>query len=134
MSSPAGSPAASSTASPTSTDDAAALANAASTRIAQSLPAGAVSVAATDLDTGQSFSFGATAGMVTASVVKLELLEVLLLQHQRSGTPLDDDSDALITVDGDLIAISVLTQHNSDEQSGVTLVESLAKIAADAVG
>jgi hypothetical protein len=52
----------------------------------------------------------------------------------------DDDglwavnSDALITVDGDLIANSVLTQHNSDEQSGVTLVESLAKIAADAVG
>ena len=52
----------------------------------------------------------------------------------------DDDgrwavnSDALITVDGDLIAISVLTQHNDDEQSGITLVESLAKIAADAVG
>jgi hypothetical protein len=44
------------------------------------------------------------------------------------------NSDALITVNGDLIAISILTQHNDDEQSGTTLVESLAKIAANAVG
>jgi hypothetical protein len=44
------------------------------------------------------------------------------------------NSDALITVNGDLIAISVLTQHNDDEQSGITMVESLAKIAANAVG
>jgi hypothetical protein len=44
------------------------------------------------------------------------------------------DSDALITVDGDLIAIPVLTQHVDDEQSGIELVESVAKIAAYEVG
>jgi hypothetical protein len=175
--------------SPADADD---LAHSESTRIVGSLPTGSVAVAATNLDTGQSYTFGATGGMVTASIVKLDLLEVLLLQHQRAGTPLDanedaevvamiensdnsaaesiflgiggrdeldaanpgttvavkngwldvdDDagrwavnSDALITVNGDLIAISVLTQHNDDEQSGITLVESLAKIAANAVG
>jgi beta-lactamase class A len=251
--------------SPTATrtsEDADELATAASTRIVESLPTGSVSVAATNFDTGQSYSFGATGGMVTASVVKLDFLEVLLLQHQRAGTHLtadedaaavamiehsdnsaaesiyenigesdaldavnpdlgvstastvpgsdgywgltttstrdqlvllgnltgaksplseasrsyalglmrdvesdqswgapaaadsgttvavkngwlsvdEDDgrwainSDALITVHGDLVAISVLTQHNDGEQSGITMVESLAKIAADAVG
>jgi hypothetical protein len=255
---PTSSPAAPRT-SPADADD---LADSESTRIVGSLPTGSVAVAATNLDTGQSYTFGATGGMVTASIVKLDLLEVLLLQHQRAGTPLDanedaeavamiensdnsaaesiflgiggrdeldaanpdrgvstastvpgasdswgltttsaqdrvveignltaaesplsetarsyvlgllravesdqqwgapvaadpgttvavkngwldvdDDagrwavnSDALITVNGDLIAISVLTQHNDDEQSGTTLVESLAKIAANAVG
>jgi beta-lactamase class A len=231
-------------------------------RIVRPLPHGSVSIAATDLDSAKSYSFGATSGMVTASVVKLDLLEVLLLQHERNATSLDADedaeavamiehsdnsaaewvfddiggrdaldaanpklgvptastvpgpsdywgltttnahdqvvllrnlagdespldkaarsyavkllrnvesdqtwgasaaadpgttvavkngwlgiddddgrwavnSDALIRVDGDLIAISVLTQHNDDEQSGITLVESLAKIAAHDVG
>ncbi|MCW2648631.1 MAG: lppW [Pseudonocardiales bacterium] len=185
---PTSSPAAPRT-SPADADD---LADFESTRIVGSLPTGSVAIAATNPDTGQSYTFGATGGMVTASIVKLDLLEVLLLQHQRAGTPLDanedaeavamiensdnsaaesiflgicgrdeldaadpgttvavkngwldvdDDagrwavnSDALITVNGDLIAISVLTQHNDDEQSGITLVESLAKIAANAVG
>jgi beta-lactamase class A len=251
-----------STAAPRTTEDAGDIADTATTRIVDPLPPGSVSVAATDLDTGESYTFGATGGMVTASVVKLDLLEVLLLQHQRAGATLDADedadavamieasdnsaaesvfediggrdaldadnpdlgvstastvpglsdywgltttsahdqvvllsnltgaksplseaarsyalgllrdvesdqrwgapvaadpgttvavkngwldidddggrwavnSDALITVNGDAIAISVLTQHNDDEQSGITLVESLAKIAADAVG
>jgi beta-lactamase class A len=255
-------PATSPAAPRTSTDDARDVAAYESTRIVESLPTGSVSVAATNLDTGQSYGFGATGGMVTASIVKLDLLEVLLLQHQDAGSPMDSDedaeavamiehsdnsaaesvfsdiggrdaldtanpdlgvstastvpgpsdywgltttsahdqvvllrdltgaqsrlseaarsyalgllrdvegdqkwgapaaadpgttvavkngwlgvdddggrwavnSDALITVDGDLIAISVLTQHNDDEQSGINLVESLAKIAADAVG
>ncbi|MDT4911576.1 MAG: hypothetical protein QOC66_704 [Pseudonocardiales bacterium] len=245
-----------------STVDADDLATAKSARIVDSLPTGSVSVAATNLDTGQTYSFGATGGMVTASIVKLDLLEVQLLQHQRAGATLDADedadavamiehsdnsaaesvfediggrdaldaanpdlgvsttstvpgqsdywgltttsaqdqvvllrnlaaagssplsaaarsyalkllrnvesdqawgapaaadpdtsvavkngwlgvdddggrwavnSDALITVNGDLIAISVLTQHDDDEQSGITLVEALAGIAADAV-
>jgi beta-lactamase class A len=254
-------PAASPAAPQTSGSDAGDVADSESTRIVGSLPTGSVSVQATNLDTGHSYSFGATGGMVTASIVKLDLLEVLLLQHERAGTTLDADedadavamiehsdnsaaesvfeeiggrdaldtanpdlgvstastvpgqsdywgltttsahdqvvllsnltgagsplseadrtfalellrdvegdqqwgapaaadpgttfavkngwldvdddgglwavnSDALITVNGDLIAVSVLTQHN-DEQSGITLVESLAKIAADAVG
>jgi beta-lactamase class A len=252
----------SSSARPTPTVDAEDLAASASTRVVASLPSGSVSVAATNLDTGQSFTFGATRGMVTASVVKLDLLEVLLLQHQHAGTTLaadeaadavamiehsdnsaaesvfetiggrdaldeanpklgvstattvpgpsdywgltttsaddqvalvrnlagagsplsaaarsyaldllrdvesdqtwgapvaadpgsavavkngwldvDDDggrwavnSDALITVGGDLVAISVLTQHNEDEQAGINLVESLSQIAAKALG
>jgi beta-lactamase class A len=47
--------------------------------------AGSISVSATDLATGASFSWGATNGMVTASVIKLDTLETMLLQHQQSG-------------------------------------------------
>jgi beta-lactamase class A len=259
---PPAAPAPSPAAPRTSTGDAGDVADSELARLVGSLPTGSVSVAATNLETGQSYTFGATGGMVTASIVKLDLLEVLLLQHQRAGTTLDanedaeavamieqsdnsaaesvfediggrdaldttnpdlgvstastvpgqsdywgltttsaqdqvvllsnltgaespfseaarsyalgllrdvesdqqwgapvaadpgttvavkngwlnvdDDggrwavnSNALITVNGDLVAISVLTQHNDDEQSGITLVESLAKVAADAVG
>jgi beta-lactamase class A len=77
-----------------STVDADDLATAKSARIIESLPTGSVSVAATNLDTGQTYSFGATGGMVTASIVKLDLLEVQLLQHQRAGATLDADEDA----------------------------------------
>jgi len=55
---------------------------------------GAVSVAARNLSTGVSFNWGSTSGMTTASTVKLDVLETLLLQHQQSGTPLSSEEDA----------------------------------------
>jgi Beta-lactamase enzyme family len=55
------------------------------------LQAGSVSVSATNLTTGATFSWGAGSGMVTASVVKLDTLETLLLQHQTSGQPLSSE-------------------------------------------
>ncbi|HEV2885682.1 MAG TPA: serine hydrolase [Jatrophihabitans sp.] len=58
------------------------------------------SVAALDLSTGRSSRAGAGGGMVLASLVKLDLLETLLYQHQRSGQPLtasqDGDVSAMI--------------------------------------
>ena len=46
------------------------------------------SVAALDLTTGARVTAGATSGMTTASAVKVQLLETLLLEHQDSGTSL----------------------------------------------
>ena len=51
----------------------------------------------------------------------------------------DDDgrwavnSNGVVTVHGHLVLISVLTQHDSDFDSGVALTEQLAKDAAAAV-
>jgi hypothetical protein len=59
--------------------------------------ASATSVAVTDVATGATVTAGASSGMVTASVVKLQLLETLLLQHQRAGTTLTDDEVATVT-------------------------------------
>jgi hypothetical protein len=53
--------------------------------------AGSISVSATNLATGASFSWGATSGMVTASVIKLDTLETMLLQHQQSGQDLSSE-------------------------------------------
>jgi hypothetical protein len=60
-------------------------------RLVAANPAGSVSVAALDTATGVSTHAGAHSGMTTASVVKVQLLETLLLQHQRAGTKLSDD-------------------------------------------
>jgi hypothetical protein len=81
-----------------------------------------------DVETDQTWGAPAAADPGTTVAVKNGWLGV------DDGGRWAVSSDGLITVDGDLIAISVLTQHNDDEQSGTTLVESLAKIAADAVG
>jgi len=54
-------------------------------------------VAAVNLDTGAAADVGATSGMTTASVVKLQLLETLLLEHQASGTTLTDAEDDAAT-------------------------------------
>jgi hypothetical protein len=51
---------------------------------------GSVSVAAYDVGSGQQVAAGATGGMLTASLVKLEFLETLLLRHQQAGTTLSD--------------------------------------------
>jgi beta-lactamase class A len=48
-------------------------------RLVQRAPPGGVSVAAEDLTTGVSFHAGASRGMTSASVAKLEILETLLL-------------------------------------------------------
>jgi hypothetical protein len=57
-------------------------------------PAGAVSVAALNTQTGARFVAGATGGVWTASVYKLLVLETLLWQHQQSGTGLSADEAA----------------------------------------
>jgi hypothetical protein len=82
-----------------------------------------------DVETDQTWGAPVAADPGSAVAVKNGWLDV------------DDDagrwavnSDALITVGGDLVAISVLTQHNEDEQAGITLVESLSQIAAKALG
>ncbi len=46
------------------------------------------SVAAVNLVTGATYSAGATGGMYTGSVIKLDIIETLFLQHQDKGTPL----------------------------------------------
>ena len=56
-------------------------------------PGDSYSVAALDLTTGRSTELGAGRGMVAASLVKLDFLETLLYQSQRSGQPLTDDED-----------------------------------------
>lgn len=70
------------------------------TRIA-ALGPGSVSLAAVDLTTGARFDAGTTSGLWTASVYKLLVLETLLLQHQRAGTPLSarQRSDAVAAIE-----------------------------------
>jgi Beta-lactamase enzyme family len=58
------------------------------------VPPGGVSVAAVNTATGARYSYGATDGMLTGSVVKVEILETLLLQRQDRGTQLSDDETA----------------------------------------
>lgn len=61
--------------------------------LSATLPAGSVSVAARNLNTGAMFSFGSTDGQTTASLVKVDILETLMLQDQRSGGDLTGDED-----------------------------------------
>lgn len=56
-----------------------------------------VSVAAIDLTSGRRFDYGATSGMIDASISKLDVLEALLLHHQQAHTPLTAEEDALAT-------------------------------------
>jgi hypothetical protein len=55
------------------------------------------SVAALDVTTGASVHVGASSGMTTASIVKVQLLESLLLKHQRAGTELSDSEVDTVT-------------------------------------
>ncbi|MGH7912283.1 MAG: serine hydrolase [Candidatus Dormibacteraceae bacterium] len=68
------------------------------TALAAGLPARSVSVAAQNLDTGVAFTFGSMSGQTTGSIVKLDIIETLLLQHQDSDTPLTDDEDGNATL------------------------------------
>ncbi|MEY9843719.1 beta-lactamase class A [Streptacidiphilus sp. BW17] len=57
---------------------------------------GNAAVAAVDLTTGLSLDRGDTGhAFVTASIVKVDILATLLLQHQDNGTSLDSDERAL---------------------------------------
>ncbi|WP_127784104.1 serine hydrolase [Rhodococcus sp. X156] len=56
-----------------------------------------VSIAARDLSTGQSVVTGASAGMVTASAVKVEILIGTLLKAQDAGRPLSASEEDLAT-------------------------------------
>jgi hypothetical protein len=47
-----------------------------------------VSIAALNMTTGANYTYGAKGGMNTGSVVKLDILETLLLQHQDAHTQL----------------------------------------------
>jgi hypothetical protein len=54
-------------------------------------------VAARNLDTGTRFTFGSSGGQITASVVKVDILETLMLQLQASDKDLTDDEDTEAT-------------------------------------
>jgi hypothetical protein len=43
------------------------------------------------------------------------------------------NSDGIVTVKGQLVVISVLTQHNADENAGISLVEQIASVVTAAV-
>ena len=59
---------------------------------------GAVSVAVTDLGTGQSLSYGGDGhAFATASIVKVDILATLLLQAQDQGTTLTETQQSLAT-------------------------------------
>ncbi|MHC1563658.1 serine hydrolase, partial [Actinomycetospora sp. C-140] len=58
---------------------------------------GHVSVAAVDTVTGRTFGYAADNPVPTASVVKLDVLETLLLQHQGSGEPIPSATMDLAT-------------------------------------
>lgn len=61
--------------------------------LAAGLPPGSVSVAARNLTTGATLRFGSAGHQTAASIVKVDILQTLLLQHQKSGTGLTDDQD-----------------------------------------
>ena len=74
-----------------------------------------VSVAAVELTSGRRFDYGATSGMIDASVSKLDVLEALLLHDQQAHTPLTTEDDALATA---------MIEH-SDNGAGQTLWDGL---------
>jgi len=65
--------------------------------LSSGLPADSVSVAARNLNTGSTFTYGSSGGQITASVVKVDILETLLLQLQTSGGGLSDDQQTEAT-------------------------------------
>lgn len=65
--------------------------------IAAGLPRGTVSVAAFNTVTARTYGYDADDAMDAASLIKLDVVEALVLQHQDSGVPLSDDTVALAT-------------------------------------
>jgi hypothetical protein len=72
-----------------------AAANAAIKRLTAHLGKGGVSIEVLDRKSGAMYRYGATGGMLSGSISKLYILEVLLLHHQRAGERLDDDESDL---------------------------------------
>jgi hypothetical protein len=92
------------TPAPSPTTPSTATAAAVSTEVAQltaALPTGGVSIDALNTATGASFRYGATSGMNTGSIIKLDIIETLLLQHQDTGTPLSaaENSEATTMIE-----------------------------------
>ena len=83
-------------------------------------PASGVSVAAKDTVTGASFQYGATAGMSTASVVKLEILVASMIRHQDEGDQLTSQDRAL--------ASAMITE--SDNDAAIALFDDLGGTSA----
>jgi Beta-lactamase enzyme family len=94
---------------------ASAAASAAVARLTEGLPAGGISVSELNLTTGASYQFGASAGMNTGSIVKLDILETLLLQDQDSGTVLSSSQ----------VATATTMIENSNNDSAETLFEEI---------
>lgn len=78
-----------------------------------------VAIAARNTATGQTFTFGPTSGMITASVSKLDVLEALLVTHEQAHTDLSADDDQLATA----------MIENSDNDSGQTLWNEVGSAA-----
>ncbi|MCE0763266.1 class A beta-lactamase-related serine hydrolase [Pseudonocardia kujensis] len=102
-------------------------------RLSAGLPPGSVSVAGLNLDTGTRVRYDAAAQVVTASVIKLDILEALLLAHQDDGTVLAGpelgQATAMI-VNSDNDAATALWNAVGGHGSG--LQEATDRLGADA--
>jgi beta-lactamase class A len=102
-------------------------------RLVAGLPADSVSVAGLDLDTGTRVRYDADSQVITASVIKLDILEALLLAHQDAGTVLAgpelDQATAMI-VNSDNDAATAL--WNAVGGDGSALQEATGRLGADA--
>jgi beta-lactamase class A len=67
------------------------------TALVGSLGSGGASVAALNLTTGATFSYGASSGMTMGSIAKVDILEVLLLAHMDAHAPLSANDVSLAT-------------------------------------
>jgi beta-lactamase class A len=67
------------------------------TRLTAGLGPDGVSVAAVDVTTGKTFGTGARGDMTEGSIAKLDIIETLLLQHQKAGTALSPQQVGLAT-------------------------------------
>lgn len=72
------------------------------------LPPGSVSVAALDMVTGASFAAGARGGIWTASVVKVDILETLLLRAEDAGVGLSAEEQ---------LAATLMIEHSDNERA-----------------
>jgi hypothetical protein len=80
---------------------------------------GEFSVAVLDQTTGVTASYNAAETYATASIVKADILAVLLYQAQQQGTPLSNDEDAAATK----------MIENSDNDSATTLWDDVGSAA-----
>lgn len=94
---------------------AATAATAAVTALAAGKDPSSISVAACNMATGASYSWGATSGMLTGSIVKLWILETLLLQDQDNGTSISAAEQGTAT----------LMIENSDNDAAEDLFEDI---------
>jgi Beta-lactamase enzyme family len=85
---------------------------------------GDFSVAVLDQTTGATASYNPNETYDTASIVKADILAVLLLQAQKQGTPLTNDEDTAAT---QMI-------ENSDNDSATTLWDDVGSAAGMATG